>query len=128
MWVKVQKYALIGCLNVGLDFIVYTFCIAFFDMKPMIAHIFAWSVAVQFSYLMNSFFTFKQALPQVFMLKPWLKFIISNLFALFCSSLTLYLALPLLGIYGAKMIAIMVSYMVGFLLSQLFVFREKNEK
>ncbi len=126
MWGKLQKYGFIGMLNVAVDFSIYSLCVALLDMKAIIAHILAWSVAVQFSYLMNSFFTFKQTKVQILRLKLWFKFIISNCFVLFFSSLTLYIFLPLLGIYGAKIVAIIISYGVGFILSQFFVFKEKT--
>ncbi len=125
MWVKFQKYGLIGVANTGIDFIIYSFLVSFMGVMAILAHMMAWAVVVQFSYLMNGFYTFNQNKKQVFRAKLWLKFILSNIFTLAFSSLILYLFLPLWGNYGAKIAAIIAGYMVGFGLSHGVVFKEK---
>ncbi len=125
MWHRFQKYGLIGCLNAALDFAIFIMGVKLFDFPPLIAHIIAWCIAVQLSYIMNSFFTFNKSFKQTWRLKPWFKFILSGLFALLVSSLILYLCLSYFNIYIAKIIAIIASYIVGFSLSQFVVFKEE---
>lgn len=125
MWRKLSKYGVIGVLNAVIDFMIYIMLIKYFHAYPLLAHIVAWCVAVQFSYMMNSLITFEKSLKQTLTLTPWFKFILSGLAALSASSLVLYISLGYFSVYMAKIIAIIASYAVGFILSQYIVFKEE---
>ncbi len=126
MLAKLTKYGLIGVANAIIDFCFYLFFIYFFSVNPILSHIWAWFCAVQFSYVMNSLITFKQNKYQLASLKKWFLFILSGVVALGASTLTLALFLPYMGIYGAKIMATIASFLVGFLLSNYIVFKERK--
>ncbi|MFV0431627.1 MAG: GtrA family protein [Alphaproteobacteria bacterium] len=125
MWHKLLKYGTIGIINAAIDFGFYSGFIHFFHIHPLLSNIFAWAAAVQFSYVMNALITFKQSVEQMLSFKKWILFILSGIASLMASTLTLWLLLPYLGTYGAKIAATIASFIVGFSISHILIFKEK---
>src|SRR6266849_5353687 len=55
---KATSFALIGVVNVAVDFSVFSFAYFYLKWPIIIANVVAWGIAVSGSYVMNSLITF----------------------------------------------------------------------
>jgi putative flippase GtrA len=137
--VKAGTFALIGVVNVAVDFTVFS--IAYFGLKlPIIAaNVLAWCVAVTGSYVMNSLITFAKESGRQLRVKDYGSFVLSQVGGLIANTMTVFIAsyvialvlhLPrdaALPVLLAKGLAIGASFLVNFSLSHFVVFRPREK-
>ena len=136
--IKAASFALIGVVNVAVDFSVFS--IAYFHLGlPLIAaNVISWCVAVTGSYVMNSLITFAKESGRRLRVKDYGSFVLSQLGGLLANTTTvfvgsyfiaLFLHLPrdaAVPVLLAKGLAIGASFLVNFSLSHFVVFRPRE--
>ncbi|HEY7297884.1 MAG TPA: GtrA family protein [Xanthobacteraceae bacterium] len=136
--VKAATFALIGVVNVAVDFSVFS--IAYFRLGlPIItANVLSWCIAVTGSYVMNSLITFAKESGRRLRVKDYGSFVLSQFGGLIANTTTVFIAsyaialvldLPrdaALPILLAKGLAIGASFLVNFSLSHFVVFRPRE--
>src|ERR1700712_2347160 len=75
---KAASFALIGLVNFGVDFGVFSFAYYYLALTIIAANIAAWVVAVSSSYVLNTMFTFAAESGRRLRLKDYLKFAMSQ--------------------------------------------------
>jgi putative flippase GtrA len=136
--VKAATFALIGVVNVAVDFSVFS--IAYFGLRlPIIAaNVLAWCVAVTGSYVMNSMITFAKESGRQLRVKDYGPFVLSQFGGLIANTMTVFIASYVLAlildvprdtalpVLLAKVLAIGASFLVNFSLSHFVVFRPRE--
>jgi putative flippase GtrA len=136
--VKAGTFALIGVVNVAVDFTVFS--IGYFGLKlPIIvANVLSWCIAVTGSYVMNSLITFAKESGRQLRMKDYGSFILSQFGGLIANTMTVFIAsyaiaLALhaprdaaLPVLLGKILAIGASFLVNFSLSHFVVFRPRE--
>jgi len=148
MVVKAISFALIGVINTVIDASVFFLALRLLNASELaqrfiaaavgacacagietatlvIANVLAWYVAVSCSYAMNSFITFAAESGRRLRLWDYARFVASGIAGVIANTATLVIAAQYLPIWGAKALAIGVSFMVNFLLSHFVVFRPR---
>jgi putative flippase GtrA len=122
-------FCLIGVANTAIDAAVFFGSVQLLGLSLVLSNILAWAVAVQFSYVMNGRFTFRQqgegadAQAQGGTLKRYGRFVLSNLTGLVVATMTLLLVEAVMPLIWAKFCAIVAGLVVNFILSKFYVFR-----
>jgi putative flippase GtrA len=136
--VKAASFALIGVVNVAVDFSVFS--IAYFQLGlPLIAaNVISWCVAVTGSYVMNSLITFAKESGRRLRVKDYGSFVLSQLGGLLANTTTVFVASYFIALFLhlprdaaapvllAKGLAIGASFLVNFSLSHFVVFRPRE--
>jgi putative flippase GtrA len=123
MVVKALSFALVGAVNTVLDAGIFFLALAFLTPSLVIANVLAWYVAVSSSYVMNSLTTFAAESGRRLRLWDYGRFVVSGIAGVIANTATLVVAAQHLPIWGAKALAIGVSFLVNFSLSHFVVFR-----
>ncbi len=120
------KFALTGVLNTLVDYGVFTLLTVIFGVNIYLSQVVSYSCGIINSFLINRSWTFKS---KDNLISPTtVKFIIANI-------LTLIISLPLLHFFGvylginnliAKLITTAFTMVINFLLTRLWVFKEKK--
>ena len=122
---KVISFALVGVVNTVIDFSIF-WTAATYLLWPLVpANVLAWLVAVSFSYAMNSLITFGPESGRILRWRDYATFIASGVAGMVGSTATLFALSYVLPILFAKLISILVSFMVNFSLSHFVVFRKR---
>jgi putative flippase GtrA len=146
---KAISFALIGVVNTAIDagvfFLAYLQlssslsdqrlapvadlcrCTSPATLRLVAANLLAWFVAVTGSYVMNSSITFAAESGRRLRLKDYASFVASGVAGVVANTTTLVLAAQVAPVWAAKGLAILVSFLVNFLLSHFVVFRPKRE-
>ena len=127
LMLKATSFALIGCVNATIDFIVFSIGYFYFGLPIVVANIISWCVAVTNSYVMNSLITFAAESGRRLSVKAYLTFAATQLGGLFANTLTVVIASFFIPVVFAKVLAIGASFVVDFSLSHLVVFRRREE-
>jgi putative flippase GtrA len=126
---KAISFAMVGVVNTGIDFSVFWTTATYLQWPLVPANVLAWLVAVSFSYAMNSFITFGPESGRILRWRDYATFAASGVAGMVGSTATLVvlfdvLALPLLL---AKLLSILVSFVINFALSHFVVFRKRGD-
>jgi putative flippase GtrA len=122
---KAISFAFVGVINTLIDFSIF-WTAATYLLWPLVpANVLAWLVAVSFSYAMNSFITFGPESGGVLRWRDYGTFIASGVAGMVCSTATLFALSYVLPVLAAKLISILVSFVVNFSLSHFVVFKAK---
>jgi putative flippase GtrA len=122
---KAISFAFVGVINTVIDFSIF-WTAATYLLWPLIpANVLAWLVAVSFSYAMNSFTTFGPESGRILRWRDYATFIASGVAGMVCSTATLFALSFVLPVLAAKLISILVSFVVNFSLSHFVVFRKR---
>jgi putative flippase GtrA len=124
---KAMSFALVGLINTAVDAAVFFLLLAYVTPSLAIANITAWFVANVGSYVMNSFTTFSAETGGKLSLKHYAGFVGSGLVAVTASTITVVLAAQFMPVWGAKAIAILVSFAVNFSITHFVVFRPRSD-
>jgi putative flippase GtrA len=136
--VKAATFALIGVVNVGVDFSVFSLGYFVFGLPIIAANVLSWCVAVTGSYVMNSLITFAKESGGVLRVKDYGSFVLSQLGGLIANTTTVFFASYLIALFLnvprdaplpvllAKGLAIGASFLVNFSLSHFVVFRARE--
>jgi putative flippase GtrA len=125
---KAISFALVGVVNTLIDFSVF-WTTANWLLWPLVpSNVLAWLVAVSLSYAMNSFITFGPESGRVLRWRDFATFAASGVAGMIGSTAILVvlfdvMALPLLL---AKLLSILVSFVINFSLSHFVVFRARG--
>jgi putative flippase GtrA len=90
------------------------------------ANVLAWVVAVTFSYMMNSFITFGPESGRILRWRDYLTFAASGVAGMVSSTATLFALSYVMPVLFAKLVSILVSFVVNFSLSHFVVFRVRK--
>jgi putative flippase GtrA len=125
---KAISFAFVGVINTVIDFSVFWTAATYLHWPLVPANVLAWLVAVSFSYAMNSFTTFGPESGGVLRWRDYGTFIASGVAGMVASTTTLFLLSYVLPVLGAKLISILVSFVVNFSLSHFVVFKVRPPK
>ncbi len=122
---KALSFAFVGVINTAIDFSVFWTAAHYLEWPLVPSNVLAWIVAVSFSYAMNSFTTFGPESGGVLRWRDYGTFIASGVAGMVCSTATLFFLSYVLPVLGAKLISILVSFVVNFSLSHFVVFKAR---
>jgi putative flippase GtrA len=120
---KALSFAFVGVFNTVIDFSVFWTAATYLHWPLVPANVLAWLVAVSFSYAMNSFITFGPESGRVLRWRDCATFVASGVAGMVSSTATLFVLSYFLPVVAAKLISILVSFVVNFSLSHFVVFR-----
>jgi len=124
---KALSFGMIGLMNTGIDFSVFTFTHYYLGWPILFANPVAWIVAVSNSYVMNSMITFAAETGRKLRVKAYGTFILSQGGGLIANTITVFVLSHFMPAWLAKIPAIGASFIVDFTLSHLVVFRRREE-
>ena len=124
---KAASFAMIGVVNTGIDFGVFTFTHYYLGLAIIVANPIAWLMAVSNSYVMNSMITFAAETGRRLNVKAYIKFIFSQGGGLIANTTTVFVLSFFMPAWMAKIPAIGASFIVDFTLSHLVVFRRQEK-
>jgi len=137
--VKAASFALIGVVNVAVDFSVFSVAYFHLGLPIIVANVISWSVAVTGSYVMNSLITFAKESGRRLRVKDYGSFVVSQLGGLLANTTTVFAASYFIALFLhvpgdaalpvllAKVLAIGASFLVNFSLSHFVVFRPREK-
>jgi putative flippase GtrA len=122
---KAISFAFVGVINTVIDFSVFWTAANYLQWPLVPSNVLAWLVAVSFSYAMNSFTTFGPESGGVLRWRDYGTFIASGVAGMVASTATLFLLSYVLPVVWAKVLSILVSFVVNFSLSHFVVFKAR---
>jgi putative flippase GtrA len=123
---KAISFAFVGVINTAIDFSVF-WTTAKYLLWPLVpANVLAWLVAVTFSYVMNSFITFGPESGRILRWRDYATFAASGVAGMVASTATLVVLSYVIPVLAAKLLSILVSFVVNFSLSHFVVFRARK--
>ncbi len=123
---KAVSFALVGVVNTGIDLSVFWTAARYLGWPLVAANVLAWLVAVTFSYMMNSFTTFGPESGRILRWRDYMAFAASGVAGMVSSTAVLYALAYVVPLLAAKLVSILVSFAVNFLLSHFVVFRARR--
>jgi putative flippase GtrA len=125
--VKMVSFAVIGLGNTVIDLGVFTFGYSVLGLPLVPANVLAWLVAVSGSYVMNTMITFHAESGRVLRRKDYLSFVASGVLGVVATTTTLVVLSYFIPVIAAKLISILVAFIVNFAMSHFVVFRRKDQ-
>ena len=122
---KAISFAIVGVINTVIDFSVFWAAAHYLQWPLVPSNVLAWLVAVSFSYAMNSFTTFGPESGGILRWRDYGTFILSGVAGMVASTTTLFLLSYVLPVLWAKVLSILVSFVVNFSLSHFVVFKAR---
>ncbi len=122
---KAISFAFVGVINTVIDFSIFWIAATYLLWPLVPANVLAWIVAVSFSYALNSFTTFGPESGRVLRWRDYGTFIASGVAGMVASTATLFFLSYVLPILFAKLLSILVSFVVNFSLSHFVVFKTR---
>jgi putative flippase GtrA len=126
-WLRSFAFAMIGLVNTGIDFGVFTFTYYYLGWHILVANPIAWLLAVSNSYVLNSMITFAAETGRRLSVKAYITFIFTQAGGLVANTMTVFVLSYFMPAWMAKIPAIGASFIVDFTLSHLVVFRRREE-
>ncbi len=123
---KAISFALVGVLNTAIDFSVFWTTARFLGWPLVPANVLAWLVAVSFSYAMNSMLTFGPESGRTLRWRDYATFAASGVAGMVASTATLFALSYVMPVLAAKLLSILVSFVVNFSLSHFVVFKARK--
>ena len=146
---KAVSFALVGVVNAAVDYGVFFLALGVLSTWPSIvelalkltvscnclsvetwiiipANLIAWLVAVSGSYVMNSYTTFAVESGRKLRWRDYGTFVASGVAGVIANTTTVVVAAQFVPVWAAKLIAILVGFVVNFSLSHFFVFRPRE--
>ncbi|MET0868440.1 MAG: GtrA family protein [Pseudorhodoplanes sp.] len=123
---KAMSFASVGLINSLVDLCLFLLALKFLTSSLIVANVLAWSVAVSGSYVMNTFITFAAESGRRLNWRSWLAFVAFQILGLVAATATLVLAAKAMPVLYAKLLAIGVSFLVNFSMSNFVVFRKRK--
>ena len=125
---KAISFALVGVVNTAIDFSIFWTANNLLDWPLVPSNVVAWLTAVSFSYAMNSFITFGPESGGVLRWRDYATFAASGVAGMVASTATLVALSYVMPVVFAKLISILVSFVVNFSLSHFVVFRKRESQ
>jgi putative flippase GtrA len=123
---KAASFAMVGVVNTGVDFSIFWTEVRYFGLPLVPANVISWTIAVSFSYMMNSFITFGPESGRVLRWRDYSTFVASGLAGMVASTATLVALTYVVPLAAAKLLSILVSFVVNFSFSHFVVFRARK--
>ena len=122
---KMAKYALVGGLNTGVDFVIFCTLVYALGMGSVWAQTISYIVGVANSYMLNRYWTFKVTVKRS--VAELIRFILINVMS-FIAATAVLLALEHGGAESAlaKIVSVACSLVVNYAGYRLWVFRVKE--
>jgi putative flippase GtrA len=125
---KAVSFGLIGVLNTALDLGIFMIAYSVLEVPLVVANVIAWFVAVSFSYVMNSSITFAAESGGKLRWRDYASFVLSGVAGVIANTTALVVASYFVPVLAAKLLAILVSFVVNFSLTHFVVFRPGRER
>jgi putative flippase GtrA len=122
---KIISFGVIGLGNTVIDLAIFTLAYKVLGLPLVPANVMAWLVAVSCSYVMNTMITFRAESGRVLRRKDYLSFVASGVLGVIATTTTLVVLSHFMPVYAAKLLSILVSFVVNFTMSHFVVFRTK---
>ncbi|MEA2934488.1 MAG: hypothetical protein QOD74_1134 [Variibacter sp.] len=122
---KAANFAVIGVVNTGVDYCIFSFCYLVLGWRILAANVVAWLVSVSGSYVLNSYITFAAESGRVLRLRDYLTFVGSGVVGFVGNTATVLIASFFLPVLVAKLLAVAVSFVINFSMSNLVVFKKR---
>ena len=145
---KAVSFALVGVVNAAVDYGVFFLALGVLSTWPSIvelalkltvscnclsaetwiiipANVIAWFVAVSGSYVMNSYTTFARESGRKLRWRDYGTFVVSGIAGVIANTTTVVIVSQFVPVWAAKLIAILVGFVVNFSLSHFVVFRPR---
>jgi putative flippase GtrA len=146
---KAVSFALVGVINAAVDYAVFFLALGALSASTTAtalaaamtaschclnattwilvpANVIAWLVAVSGSYVMNSYTTFAVESGRQLRWRDYGTFAASGVAGVIANTATVIVAVQFVPVWAAKLIAILVGFLVNFSLSHFVVFRPRN--
>ena len=123
---KAISFALVGVVNTVIDFSIFWTAATYLHWPLVPSNMLAWLVAVSFSYAMNSFITFGPESGRILRWRDYGTFVASGVAGMVGSTATLFALSYVLPVLAAKLVSILVSFVLNFSLSHFVVFRKRK--
>ncbi len=148
---KAVSFALVGVINAAVDYGVFFLalgilgestkatelaaelaaachCLSAETWILVPANVIAWLVAVSGSYVMNSYTTFAVESGRQLKWRDYGTFVASGIAGVIANTTTVVIAAQFVPVWAAKLIAILVGFVVNFSLSHFVVFRPRTRQ
>jgi putative flippase GtrA len=125
MVAKIFNFGVIGVGNTLVDLAVFTFAYTVLALPLVPSNVLAWVVAVSGSYVMNTMITFHAETGRVLRRKDYFGFVASGVLGVIATTTTLVVLSSFMPVLYAKLLSILVSFVVNFTMSHFVVFRRK---
>ncbi|RJF76547.1 GtrA family protein [Rhodopseudomonas palustris] len=125
MLAKLVSFAGIGVINAMVDLAVFTVAYELLKLPLVPANVMAWLVAVSLSYVMNSMITFRTESGRSLNRGAYLSFVASGTLGVATATTTLVVLSHFVSVFAAKLLSIIVSFVVNFSMSHFVVFRTR---
>jgi putative flippase GtrA len=145
---KAVSFALVGVINAAVDYGVFFLALGTLSTWPSLvklaskltvscgclsaetwiiipANLIAWFVAVSGSYVMNSYTTFARESGRKLRWRDYGTFVVSGIAGVIANTTTVVIVSQFVPVWAAKLIAILVGFVVNFSLSHFVVFRPR---
>ncbi|NLV36690.1 MAG: GtrA family protein [Clostridiaceae bacterium] len=122
------RFAIVGCINTGIDFISFTILHGLFSINKFPSQIIAYTLGIINSFIMNKIWSFGVELSIYRTQSQIPRFIFVNALSLTITLIGLRFANDTLGInvYLSKVIATILAQLVNYFGYKLVVFRKKK--
>jgi putative flippase GtrA len=124
---KAVSFACIGVVNTLIDLAVFLTAYNVLGLALVPANVLAWLVAVSASYVMNSFITFARESGRKLRWRDYGTFVASGIAGVVANTTALVIASYFMPVLAAKLLAILVSFLVNFSLSHFVVFPRRRQ-
>ena len=125
MVAKMISFGVIGLGNTVVDLAVFSLAYSVFALPLVPSNVLAWLVAVSCSYVMNTMITFRAESGRVLRRKDYFSFVASGILGVIATTTTLVVLSNFMPVLYAKLLSILVSFVVNFTMSHFVVFRQK---
>lgn len=122
---KMISFAGIGVVNALIDLGVFLLAYKVLQLSLVPANVLAWLVAVSCSYVMNSKITFRAESGRTLRRNAYLGFVASGIIGVAATTTTLVVLSHYIPVIAAKLLSMLVSFVVNFAMSHFVVFRRK---
>lgn len=123
---KALSFAVVGVVNTLIDLGIFLLAYNVFGLRLVPANVLAWLIAVSCSYVMNSSITFAAESGGKLRWRSYGTFVASGVAGVIANTTVLFVASYWIPVLAAKLLAILVSFMVNFSLSHFVVFRARG--
>ena len=125
MVAKMISFGLIGLGNTVIDLAIFSLAYSVFNLPLVPSNVLAWLVAVSCSYVMNTMITFRTESGRVLRREDYFSFLASGILGVIATTTTLVVLSNFMPVLYAKLLSILVSFVVNFTMSHFVVFRQK---
>jgi putative flippase GtrA len=125
MVAKIISFGVIGLGNTVVDLAIFSLAYSVFNLPLVPSNVLAWLVAVSCSYVMNTMITFRAESGRVLRRKDYFSFVASGILGVIATTTTLVVLSNFMPVLYAKLLSILVSFVVNFTMSHFVVFRQK---